>query len=60
MCVYVLQVEAQEALINNVANLCDAAEALCNAQEERSKQAILDLPVWSSSPRELMNSLCDE
>ncbi|KAL8124297.1 uncharacterized protein LOC141716766 [Apium graveolens] len=54
------QVEAQEAMINNIANFCDAAEALCNAQEERAKQAILDLPVWSSSPRELMNSLCDE
>ncbi|KAL1824643.1 hypothetical protein ACET3Z_011421 [Daucus carota] len=54
------QVEAQEALINNVANLCEAAEALCNLQEERSKQFLLNLPVWDSSPRELMNALCDE
>ncbi|KAK1383857.1 hypothetical protein POM88_021592 [Heracleum sosnowskyi] len=54
------QAEAEEAMINNIANLCDAAEALCDAQEERSKQVILDLPVWSSSPRELMNSLCDD
>lgn len=54
------QVEAQEAMISNVSKLCEAADALCDAQEERSKQVILDLPVWSLSPRELMNSLCDE
>lgn len=38
------QVEAQEAMISNVSKLCVAAEALCDAQEEQSKQVILDLP----------------
>ncbi|WOH04520.1 hypothetical protein DCAR_0623929 [Daucus carota subsp. sativus] len=53
-------VETQEAVINNVANLCEAAEALCNFLEELAKQFLLNLPVWDSSPRELINSLCDE
>ncbi|XP_044503876.1 uncharacterized protein LOC123224309 [Mangifera indica] len=58
-----LQVEAQAAIIHDVANLCDVAEAMCSAQEEQLKQSFIDLPVWSS-PRELMASclasLCDE
>ncbi|XP_044466536.1 uncharacterized protein LOC123196538 [Mangifera indica] len=47
-----------EAIIHDVSNLCDVAEAMCNAQEEQLKQSFLDLPVWSS-PQELMASLCD-
>lgn len=58
-----LQVEAQAAIIHDVSNLCDVAEAMCSAQEEQLKQSFIDLPVWSS-PRELMASclasLCDE
>ncbi|XP_031260214.1 uncharacterized protein LOC116118366 [Pistacia vera] len=53
-----LQVEAQEAIIHDVSNLCDVAEAMCNAQEEQLNQSFVNLPVWSS-PRELMASLCD-
>ncbi|CAA3021644.1 Hypothetical predicted protein [Olea europaea subsp. europaea] len=51
------QAEAQEAIIPDVSNLCDVAEALCSAQEERLKQQFTDLPIWESSPRELMEAL---
>lgn len=54
-----LQAEAQEALINDVSNLCDVAEALSSVQEEQLKQSLFDLPVWAS-PQELMAALCDE
>ncbi|XP_038904940.1 uncharacterized protein LOC120091144 [Benincasa hispida] len=53
------QVEAQEAIIHNVSRFCDIAEALCQTEEDRFKQCLIDLPIWSS-PRELMASLCDE
>ncbi|GMI86130.1 hypothetical protein like AT3G27520 [Hibiscus trionum] len=53
------QAEAQEMVIRDVSNLCDIAEAMCNAQEERLNQTYLDLPIWAS-PRDLMASLCDE
>lgn len=53
------QVEAQEAIIQDVSNLCDVAEAMCDAQEEQLKQAYFDLPIWAS-PRGLMASLCDD
>ncbi|GAB4847895.1 hypothetical protein Ancab_026955 [Ancistrocladus abbreviatus] len=52
-----LQVEEQEAMIQHVTNLCDAAEALCDKQEDKAKGSFIDLPVWGS-PRELMASLC--
>ncbi|KAK6153103.1 hypothetical protein DH2020_012742 [Rehmannia glutinosa] len=51
------QVEAQEAIIRDVSNLCDVAEALCSAQEERLKQQLTDLPIWEPSPHELMAAL---
>ncbi|KAL3813827.1 hypothetical protein ACJIZ3_015095 [Penstemon smallii] len=54
------QVEAQEAIIGDVANLCDVAEALCRAQEERLKQQFADLPIWEPSPNELIEALCEE
>ncbi|XP_030544630.1 uncharacterized protein LOC115751065 [Rhodamnia argentea] len=54
-----LQAEAQEALINDVSNLCDVAEELSSVQEEQLKQSLFDLPVWAS-PQELMAALCDE
>ncbi|XP_059670079.1 uncharacterized protein LOC132315727 [Cornus florida] len=54
-----LRVEAEEAIIQNISNLCDSAEAICNAQEEPMMQSLIDLPIWAS-PRDLMASLCDE
>ncbi|OMO66699.1 hypothetical protein COLO4_30424 [Corchorus olitorius] len=54
-----LQAESQEIIIRDVSNLCDIAETMCNAQEERLKQSYFDLPIWAS-PRDLMTSLCDE
>ncbi|GMY13250.1 hypothetical protein FCV25MIE_08489 [Fagus crenata] len=54
-----LQVEAQEAIIRDVSNLCDVAEAMCITQEEQLKQSLIDLPIWGS-PHELIASLCDD
>ncbi|KAJ8750088.1 hypothetical protein K2173_014003 [Erythroxylum novogranatense] len=54
-----LQAEAQEAIICDVSNLCDVAEAICNAEQEQLVQSFINLPIWSS-PRELLTSLCDE
>ncbi|KAK8670134.1 hypothetical protein V6N13_104895 [Hibiscus sabdariffa] len=46
-------------VIHDVSNLCDIAEAICNAQEERLNRTYFDLPIWAS-PRHLMASLCDD
>ncbi|KVI09173.1 uncharacterized protein LOC112524137 [Cynara cardunculus var. scolymus] len=54
------QVEAQEATIYEVSRLCDVAEALCSAEEQRLMQPYIDLPVWRPSPQELMTSLLEE
>ncbi|XP_010681864.2 uncharacterized protein LOC104896770 [Beta vulgaris subsp. vulgaris] len=54
-----LQVEAQEAIIRSFEQLCDVADSLCNAQEEKNNQRFFNLPIWHS-PRELMASLCDD
>ncbi|PIN02652.1 hypothetical protein CDL12_24829 [Handroanthus impetiginosus] len=54
------QVEAQEAIIRDVSNLCDVAESLCSAQEERLKQQLTDLPIWEPSPLELMAALGEQ
>ncbi|KAI4350622.1 hypothetical protein L6164_005064 [Bauhinia variegata] len=54
-----LQVEAQEAVIHDVSNLCDVAEAMCDRQEQQFKQSLFDLPIWAS-PHELMKLLCDD
>ncbi|KAI3748100.1 hypothetical protein L6452_10970 [Arctium lappa] len=54
------QVEAQEATICEVSRLCDVAESLCDAEEQRLKQPFIDLPVWEPSPQELMTSLLEE
>lgn len=51
------QVEAQEAIIHDISNLCDVAEAMCSKQEEQYKQSLFDLPIWST-PLELMQALC--
>ncbi|KAG4911440.1 hypothetical protein AAZX31_19G002500 [Glycine max] len=53
-----LQVEAQDAIIRDVSNLCDIAEAVCVKREEQLKQTLFDLPIWAS-PLELMQGLCD-
>ncbi|WJX70181.1 hypothetical protein P8452_54316 [Trifolium repens] len=51
------QAEAQEAIIHDISNLCDVAEAMCFKQEQLSKQSFFDLPIWST-PHELMQVLC--
>ncbi|KAK7271638.1 hypothetical protein RJT34_27704 [Clitoria ternatea] len=53
------QVEAQEAIIRDVSNLCDVSEAMCVKREEQFKQPFFDLPIWAS-PLELMRGLCDD
>lgn len=53
-----LQAEAQEAIIQDLSNLCDAAETMCKAQEEQLKLSFIDLPVWES-PSSLMASLSE-
>ncbi|KAL8247260.1 hypothetical protein R6Q59_008476 [Mikania micrantha] len=54
------QVESQEATISEISRLCDVAEALCDAEEQRVKQPFLDLPIWEASPKELITSLLEE
>ncbi|MED6208060.1 hypothetical protein PIB30_041450 [Stylosanthes scabra] len=54
-----LQVETQEAVIQDISNLCDVAESVCFKREEQFKRSLFDLPIWSS-PAELMQALCDE
>lgn len=53
------QTEAQEAIIRDVSNLCDVAEALCSSREDTFNKMLADLPVWTLSPSELMTALCD-
>ncbi|KAJ0230495.1 Cryptic loci regulator [Hirschfeldia incana] len=48
--------EAQEAIINDVSNLCEVAENLCRV-EQQQEESLFDLDVWCS-PRSLMVSLC--
>ncbi|KAI3665989.1 hypothetical protein L6452_44627 [Arctium lappa] len=55
-----IKVEAQEECISEISNLCDVVEALCNAQEQVLKQPFVCLPIWESSPRKLITSLCEE
>ena len=54
-----MQVEAQEAIIQDISHLCNVAEAVCFKREEQFKQSLFDLPIWAS-PLELMQVLCDE
>ncbi|GFP99757.1 hypothetical protein PHJA_002119800 [Phtheirospermum japonicum] len=51
------KVEAEEAIIQNISRLCDVAEALCSAEEERLAQQFTDLPIWEPTPQELMAAL---
>lgn len=57
---YLVQVEAQEAVIGNISKLCDVVEAVWTAQEEKMKQSVLDLPIWAHTPGELISSLCSD
>ncbi|CAI9111137.1 OLC1v1011279C1 [Oldenlandia corymbosa var. corymbosa] len=52
--------EAQEAIIEDLSNLCDIAEGLCSKREEEMKKKFTELPIWKSSPRELIVSLCQD
>lgn len=54
------QVEGQEATISEISRLCDVAEALCTAEEQRLKQPFLDLPIWDPSPQQVLTSLLEE
>ncbi|KAK4367421.1 hypothetical protein RND71_011213 [Anisodus tanguticus] len=54
------QVEAQEAVIGNISKLCDVVESFCDAQEEKIKQSVLDLPIWAHAPSDLISSLCED
>ncbi|KAL3636646.1 hypothetical protein CASFOL_018945 [Castilleja foliolosa] len=51
------QIEAEEAIIQNISRLCDVAEALCSAEEEKLAQQFIELPIWEPTPQELMASL---
>lgn len=51
-----VQAEAQEAIVNDVSNLCEVAENICRVEQEE-QESLFDLAVWSS-PRSLMASLC--
>ncbi|KAL2236142.1 uncharacterized protein LOC105162280 [Sesamum indicum] len=54
------QADGQEAIIRAALSLCDAAEALCSAHEERLKQQLTNLPIWGPSPHELMAAFGEE
>ncbi|KAI3970411.1 hypothetical protein MKX01_024058 [Papaver californicum] len=54
-----LQEEMREGMIQDLSDLCDAAEATCKAEEEQLKQSFFELPVWAS-PRSLLASLSDQ
>ncbi|KAL1356362.1 hypothetical protein HN51_008381 [Arachis hypogaea] len=54
-----LQVETQEAIIQDISNLCNVAESVCFKREEQFKKSLFHLPIWAS-PVELMQALCDE
>ncbi|XP_047311640.1 uncharacterized protein LOC124915037 [Impatiens glandulifera] len=54
-----IQTESEEALMEDISNLCDVAEAICRSEEERNMQSLVNLPIWVS-PQELMKSLCEE
>ncbi|XP_078433604.1 cryptic loci regulator [Wolffia australiana] len=53
-----LQVEAQEAILTKLSNICDIADSLCDVREKAVVESLLSLPVWES-PRSLMASLVD-
>ncbi|GLJ15836.1 hypothetical protein SUGI_0261190 [Cryptomeria japonica] len=44
-----LQVEVQEAFIQDATTLCNLAEMMCDSHEQVLKQPFFDLPVWALS-----------
>ncbi|PKA66160.1 hypothetical protein AXF42_Ash018450 [Apostasia shenzhenica] len=55
---FLAQMDAQEAALRKLSDFCDCVDSLCEAQEERLTQMLIDLPVWGS-PRALIRSLCN-
>ena len=53
-----MQVEAQEAVLKKLSNICDIADSVCNVKEDAMMESFLGLPVWES-PQFLMASLVD-
>ncbi|GAA0148159.1 hypothetical protein LIER_07680 [Lithospermum erythrorhizon] len=54
------QVEAQEAVIQDISKLCNISNGLCKAEEEKLKQSLIELPIWDYSPQQLMASLSQD
>ncbi|KAI3991731.1 hypothetical protein MKX01_038129 [Papaver californicum] len=53
-----LQAEAQEAIILNLSNLCDAAEAKIILDKQQFMQSMMNIPLLGS-PRSILVSLSD-
>lgn len=51
-----VQIEVEEAILKQVAGLCDEADVLCRAHEEEIMDAVTRLPVWGE-PKDLFLSL---
>ncbi|CAL9202733.1 unnamed protein product [Musa hybrid cultivar] len=52
------QVEAQEAILRKLSEICDYVESLCREKEEGLVESLIELPIWGS-PRSLMTSFSD-
>ncbi|KAH7670624.1 hypothetical protein IHE45_10G040200 [Dioscorea alata] len=52
------QAEAQELMVQKLAQTCEYVESVCEERERRLVQSLLDLPIWGS-PRSLIASLSD-
>ncbi|WOK97427.1 hypothetical protein Cni_G06135 [Canna indica] len=52
------QVEAQEAMLRKLSDICDNAESLCREKEESLVESLMEMPIWGS-PRSLLTSLTD-
>ncbi|XP_047318498.1 uncharacterized protein LOC124921843 [Impatiens glandulifera] len=51
--------ECEESIMEDLSNLCDVVESVCSLSEDNIKQTLVNLPIWTSSPQELMSSLCE-
>ncbi|RWW34816.1 hypothetical protein BHE74_00054506 [Ensete ventricosum] len=54
----VFQVQAQEAILRKLSEICDYVESLCREKEEGLVESLMELPIWGS-PRSLMTSFSD-
>ncbi|KAH0461395.1 hypothetical protein IEQ34_008970 [Dendrobium chrysotoxum] len=52
----ILELDAQEAILRKISDLCDCMDLFCQAQEDRLTQSLLDLPIWGAL--ELSCDLC--